>query len=77
MVKAGLDASLSWNAGRRWWEVGHRIRIFPSFVLNRALQAWVPQRQPESIGLGERSRDDSSRERVGRYERVFEAPESP
>ena len=77
MVKAGLDTSLPWNAGRRWWEVGYAFLHHPSSILNRALQAWVPQRQPESISLGDRSRDNSSRERVGAYERIFEAPESP
>ena len=24
MVKAGLDTSLPWNAGRKWWQVSKR-----------------------------------------------------
>ena len=27
MVKAGLDTSISWDAGRRWWEVSSFVIV--------------------------------------------------
>jgi hypothetical protein len=51
MLKAGFDTNMSWNSGRRWWEVrgpdcpAHYFPIYPS------LQAWNPRRQPDELGL--------------------------
>ncbi|KAI0778176.1 hypothetical protein BD413DRAFT_465431 [Trametes elegans] len=56
MLKAGLDTSLPWATGRRWWE------------------AWVPQREPEDIRLGDTSRSLSPRAHRGDYVAVSDSP---
>ncbi|KAK0478489.1 hypothetical protein IW261DRAFT_1483750 [Armillaria novae-zelandiae] len=39
MIKAGIDTSVPWNAGRRWWE----MLIYS--------QDWTPRRQFQELGL--------------------------
>ena len=52
MVKAGLDTSLPWAAGRRWWEVCITSLLLHCLAgLTVCWKAWVPQRQPEDIRL--------------------------
>jgi hypothetical protein len=55
MMKAGLSADMSWNTGRRWWEVS----VCTSTVVHRPLtgehtainQSWMPHQQTYELGL--------------------------
>jgi hypothetical protein len=43
MVKAGLDTSLPWNAGRKWWQVSEALHG-TDWIQLHLLQALIPRR---------------------------------
>ena len=76
MLKAGFDTNLTWSNSRRWWEVCYiRLgRLFLLFSHLHAPQAWVPSRQMDEIGLGNRLFSRSNGRSRGEYENVPGSP---
>lgn len=83
MLKAGLDTSLPWNAGRKWWEVSPFIPSPSVLVSESAFKAWIPRRQVGELGLADRrpssvlSRSAERDVRLGEYVAVSESPLAP
>jgi hypothetical protein len=75
MEKAGLDTSIAWSTGRKWWEVSPSAELHILSISDRQ-QEWMPRRHVEGFGLGDRA-FIRSRERNSRGRDYIGIPESP
>ncbi|KAH7883600.1 hypothetical protein F5I97DRAFT_1894220 [Phlebopus sp. FC_14] len=73
MLKAGMDPSLPWWTGRRWWEVCCRSFSPSILTLRPCLQVWLPRRHSEYLTLGERSAPHRLADDRGEYREVSES----
>jgi hypothetical protein len=69
MVKAGLNTSLLWHTGRKWWQVSARSLSIEPVMTSRSIenitclyvtQAWIPGRF-DDIDVGLRTRPSRAR----------------
>ena len=52
MVKAGLDTSLPWNAGRKWWQVSAPLYLSTRVVMTCPSSIQLSHRSIVPLGMG-------------------------
>ena len=55
MVKAGLDTSLPWNTGRKWWQVSTLLHLWTTVAITCLLSIQWLHSSIMTLGIGTRA----------------------